>query len=212
MKTLLFAGTVALLVSLIGTRYLIHLLIRLRIGQPIREDGPQGHSTKAGTPTMGGAAIVGGAVLGYVVSDLSQSRIITSSGLVVMFAIIGAGAVGLMDDWIKVVKERNLGLSKRAKMLGLLAVAIGFAVLAIETTPVHTELSITRFDSLSFDLGRVGHNFRQFRGGHGGVSEAGGELSEQSAGRIAGDLSATRRVHRVRGSALRAGGGHREDA
>jgi phospho-N-acetylmuramoyl-pentapeptide-transferase len=155
-KTLLFAGSVSLLASLIGTRYLIHLLIRLRIGQPIREDGPQGHSTKAGTPTMGGLAIVGGAVLGYVVSDLSQSRIITSSGLVVMGVIIGAGAVGLMDDWIKVVKERNLGLNKRTKILGLLIVAIGFAVLSLETTPVHTELSITRYDSLGVDLGEIG--------------------------------------------------------
>ena len=124
MKTLLFAGSVSLMVSLIGTRYLIHLLVRLQVGQPIREDGPEGHSTKAGTPTMGGLAIVGGAVLGYVVSDISQSRIITSSGLVVMFVIIGAGAVGLMDDWIKVVKERNLGLNKRAKILGQLIVAI----------------------------------------------------------------------------------------
>lgn len=60
MRTLLFAGSVSLVVSLIGTRYLIHLLVRLRVGQPIREDGPQGHTTKAGTPTMGGVAIVGG--------------------------------------------------------------------------------------------------------------------------------------------------------
>ena len=156
MKTLLFAGSVSLVASLIGTRYLIHLLVRLRIGQPIREDGPQGHSTKAGTPTMGGLAIVGGAVLGYILSDISQSRIITTSGLVVMFVIIGAGAVGLMDDWIKVVKERNLGLNKRTKILGQLIVAISFAILAIETTPVHTELSITRYDSLGIDLGEVG--------------------------------------------------------
>ena len=119
MKTLLVAAVVALTVSLVGTRFLIDSLVKLRIGQPIREDGPEGHSTKAGTPTMGGVAIVAGVVAGYVVSDLSPSRIITTSGLVTMAAIVGAGAVGLLDDWIKVVKERNLGLSKRAKILGL---------------------------------------------------------------------------------------------
>ena len=156
MKTLLVAAVVALTVSLVGTRFLIDWLVRLRIGQPIREDGPEGHSTKAGTPTMGGVAIVAGVVAGYVVSDLSPTRIITTSGLVTMAAIVGAGAVGLLDDWIKVVKERNLGLSKRAKILGLLIVAIGFAVLAVEHTPVHTELSVTRYTAADIDLGTTG--------------------------------------------------------
>ena len=59
MRTLLFAAGVSLMVSLLGTKVLIDVLTRRRIGQPIREDGPQGHTTKAGTPTMGGAAIVG---------------------------------------------------------------------------------------------------------------------------------------------------------
>jgi phospho-N-acetylmuramoyl-pentapeptide-transferase len=155
-RTLLFAGAVASLVSLFGTRALINLLTRRRIGQPIREDGPEGHSTKAGTPTMGGAAIVVGAVVGYVASDLSQSRIITSSGLLVMGAIVGAGIVGLLDDWIKVSRARSLGLTARTKFLGLLAVAIGFALLAHFHTPVHTELSFTRWDYPGLELGEVG--------------------------------------------------------
>jgi phospho-N-acetylmuramoyl-pentapeptide-transferase len=60
-----------------------------------------------------------------------------------------------MDDWIKVVAARNLGLNKRAKMLGLLIVAVGFTVLMSEFTSVHTELSFTRFDHPGWDLGRV---------------------------------------------------------
>jgi phospho-N-acetylmuramoyl-pentapeptide-transferase len=155
-RTLLFAGAVALTVSLVGTRLLIDLLAQRRIGQPIREDGPQGHVTKAGTPTMGGAAIVVGALTGYVLSDLSQSRIITRSGLLVMLAVVGAGLVGFADDWIKVSRERNLGLNKRMKMFGLLAVAIAFAVLSLRHTDVHTELSWTRWDSLGIDLGEWG--------------------------------------------------------
>ncbi|NIR41843.1 MAG: phospho-N-acetylmuramoyl-pentapeptide-transferase, partial [Actinobacteria bacterium] len=59
-------------------------------------------------------------------------------------------------DWIKVVAARNLGLNKRAKMLGLLIVAIGFAVLMTEFTSVHTELSLTRWDNPGWDLGRIG--------------------------------------------------------
>jgi phospho-N-acetylmuramoyl-pentapeptide-transferase len=158
-RTLLFAAAVSLAVSLVGTKLLINWLTRRHIGQPIREDGPQGHATKAGTPTMGGAAIVVGAVVGYVASDISQSRIITRSGLLVMMAVVGAGIVGFLDDWIKVTRERSLGLSARTKFLGLVIVATTFAVLAVSHSPVHTQLSLFRFDD-SFgqwaDLGEFG--------------------------------------------------------
>ena len=146
---------IASAVSIVGTRVLIGWLQRLRIGQPIREDGPDGHHTKAGTPTMGGAAIVGGTVLAYMISDFYQG-IYTRTGLFVIFAIAGAGVVGLMDDWLKVSRERNLGLNKRAKSIGLLTVAFGFAILTVNFTEVHTELGFTRWDSTSIDLGPVG--------------------------------------------------------
>ena len=155
MTRLLFAGAISMLVSLIGTKALIDWLTRHQIGQPIRDDGPREHKTKAGTPTMGGLAIVAGAVAGYVVSDLFGG-IYTRTGIFVMLAIIGGGAVGLLDDWIKVVAARNLGLNKRAKMLGLLVVAIGFAVLVTEFTSVPTTVSFTRWDSPGWELGRVG--------------------------------------------------------
>ena len=156
MKTLLVAGGIGLVVSLVVTRLLISWLTSVHLGQPIREDGPEGHITKAGTPTMGGLAIVAGAVAGYVVSDLSNSRIITRSGLLVMAAIVGAGLVGLVDDYLKVSRERNLGLNKRAKVIGLLIVAVGFAVLTVIHTPVHTTLAITRWNQFDIDLGAVG--------------------------------------------------------
>ena len=155
MKTLLVAGGIGLVVSLVVTRLLITWLTNAHLGQPIREDGPQGHITKAGTPTMGGLAIVAGAGAGYVVSDLSSSRIITRSGLLVMAAIVGAGLVGLVDDYLKVSRERNLGLNKRAKVIGLLIVAVGFAVLTVIHTPVHTTLAITRWDQFDIELGTV---------------------------------------------------------
>ena len=156
MVGLLIAAGVAMAVSLLGTRFLIDLLRRRGIGQPIREDGPEGHQKKAGTPTMGGVAIVVAAVIGYLVAHLREGVIFTYTGLAVMGAIIAAGIVGLLDDWIKVTRERNLGLSKRAKSLGLLAVAVGFAVVAVVKTPVHTTFSFTRFNIPGVELGTVG--------------------------------------------------------
>jgi phospho-N-acetylmuramoyl-pentapeptide-transferase len=153
---LLIAAGVSMLVSLVGTRFLIDGLRRRGIGQPIREDGPEGHLKKAGTPTMGGVAIVGAALTGYVVAHFRNGVIFTYTGLLVMGAIVAAGLVGLVDDWLKVTRERNLGLNKRAKVLGLLVVAIGFAIAAVAETPVHTTLSFTRFNVPGIELGAIG--------------------------------------------------------
>jgi phospho-N-acetylmuramoyl-pentapeptide-transferase len=150
------AATAALVGSILGTHYLISWLRANRVGQPIHEDVPEGHTVKAGTPTMGGVAIVSGAVMGYLVAHLRSGVVFTRSGLLVMLAIAGAGIVGLLDDWIKVTRERNLGLSKGAKTLGLGAVAGGFSVLAMWLTPVHTTLSFVRFDDIGWNLGNWG--------------------------------------------------------
>ncbi|MDE0803996.1 MAG: phospho-N-acetylmuramoyl-pentapeptide-transferase [Acidimicrobiales bacterium] len=152
MIPLLLAGAVSLVTSLVGTRYLISWLTSHSVGQPIQEDGPQGHVTKAGTPTMGGVAIVGSATCGWVAAHFSSGLLYTRSGLIVMVTILGAAAVGAVDDWIAVSRERNLGLSSRAKMFGLLAVAVGFAFAMLQFTEVHTTISFTRFDSPGIDL------------------------------------------------------------
>jgi len=156
MIRLLMAVGIGFAFSALGTRLLIDILTRRSIGQPIRADGPQGHLVKAGTPTMGGLAIVGGAVIGYVLSDLIAGGVFTRSGLLVMAAICGAGFIGFLDDWIKVSQERNLGLNARLKTLGLLTVAISFAVATSQLTNVSTELSFARPGTLSIDFGSVG--------------------------------------------------------
>ena len=155
MIRLLIAAAVALATSLVGTAILIKVFVRYGLGQPIRDDGPEGHHSKAGTPTMGGIAVVSGAVIGYVVSDFFGG-IYTRSGIIVMFTIIGGALVGLLDDWIKISAERNQGLSKRTKMIGLLLLGTGFAVAMTELTSVHTTLSFTRFDYPGIDLGQIG--------------------------------------------------------
>jgi phospho-N-acetylmuramoyl-pentapeptide-transferase len=159
---LLMAGGLGLAVSLVGTRFLIETLRRLGIGQPIREEGPQGHQTKAGTPTMGGLAIVAGAVVGYTVAHLRDRVVYTRTGMLVLALVVAAGIVGFLDDWIKITRARNLGLNKRMKVLGLLVAAVGFGVACVQLTSVHTTLSFTRYDSfadaslLAIDFGEVG--------------------------------------------------------
>ncbi|MGI9596290.1 MAG: phospho-N-acetylmuramoyl-pentapeptide-transferase [Acidimicrobiales bacterium] len=162
MIRLLIAGAIAFSLSALVTRLLIDFLKRSKIGQPIREDGPQGHMVKAGTPTMGGVGIVLGALGGYLLSDLiltlttDREGIITTSGLLVMGAACAAGFVGFLDDWIKVSRERNLGLNARLKTAGLLGVAVLFAVLTVQLTSVPTTLGFTRHDFLGIDLGSIG--------------------------------------------------------
>jgi phospho-N-acetylmuramoyl-pentapeptide-transferase len=154
--SLFLAGAVALVLSLLGTRYLIDWLKAHHVGQPIHEDVPDGHVTKAGTPTMGGVAIVVAAVAGYAVAHLRGGLAFTANGVLVMLAIAGAGVVGAFDDWIKVSHERNLGLSKRAKMGGLLVVAVGFAVACVAWTDVETTLSFTRWNYPGWNLTDIG--------------------------------------------------------
>ena len=141
MVALLIAACVAGVVSIFGTKVLIDWLIARNVGQPIHEDVPEGHTIKAGTPTMGGLAIVGAAAIAYVPAHLRGGLPFTRTGLLVMGAIVGAGAVGLLDDWVKVRNERNLGLSKRAKTVGLLLVATVFAIATVQLTDVETTLS-----------------------------------------------------------------------
>lgn len=155
MIQLLIAVSVSFAVSLTSTRYLIAWLTSHRIGQPIHEDVPEGHTTKAGTPTMGGLAIVAGLLAGYLVTNLYRG-VYTRTGIIVVLTITAAGMVGLIDDWIKVTSERNLGLTKKAKMAGLLVVAGGFIASMLAFTSVSTELSFTRSGHLDIDLGPVG--------------------------------------------------------
>ncbi len=156
MVALLIAACLAGGTAIFGTKALIDLLIARGEGQPIHEDVPEGHTVKAGTPTMGGVAIVGSAVLGYTVAHLRSGLFFTRTGLLVMGCITGAGLVGLIDDWIKVSNERNAGLSKSAKTVGLTVVAVAFAVATVLWTDVETTLSFTRFDKPAWQMGSVG--------------------------------------------------------
>jgi phospho-N-acetylmuramoyl-pentapeptide-transferase len=153
-RDLLVSGGVALILAMITTPLLINWLRARGIGQQIREDGPEQHLTKAGTPTMGGLAIIGSAIAGYMVSHVNAT--FTTRGIVAVVTVAASAGIGLVDDWIKVHRQRSLGLNKRAKAGAQLVVALAFAIVSITWLKIDTHLSFTRYDSLGIDLGKVG--------------------------------------------------------
>jgi phospho-N-acetylmuramoyl-pentapeptide-transferase len=153
---LLIAAGVAFAVAVLGTPLLIRVLRARGIGQLIRDDGPftHPHAQKAGTPTMGGIAIVVGAVLGYLVAHVRSEQIkFARTGLTLLALVIGLAIVGFIDDYLGVRRGRNLGLRKRGKTGGQILVATGFALLALRWIDVSTRLSFTR--QLDLNLGET---------------------------------------------------------
>jgi len=151
---LLVSLGVAFMLSILGTPLLIRILARNNIGQQIRDDGPfaHPHEHKAGTPTMGGIAIVSSAVIAYLVAHVRSDQIrFARAGVTLLALVVGMAIVGFVDDYLGVRRERNLGLRKRGKTTGELVVASGFALLALQYLNVSTDLSFTR--SLDLDLG-----------------------------------------------------------
>jgi phospho-N-acetylmuramoyl-pentapeptide-transferase len=131
-KTIVFAGSIALLGTLLGTRLAIRWLVKQGYGQLIRDDGPTTHHTKRGTPTMGGLVIIAAVLIAYVGSHLITWTQPTASAILVLFLTTGLGMVGFLDDFIKIKKQRSLGLRSKAKIAGQSIVAIIFALLALQ--------------------------------------------------------------------------------
>ena len=132
MRTILFAAGVSLLLSLFGTPLAIRIFSRRGYGQLIREEGPAGHATKRGTPTMGGTVIVIAAVVGYFTGNIFTGQEPSVSGVLVLFLMVGLGVVGFLDDFIKIYKQRSLGLRSGAKLAGQAVVGAVFALLVVQ--------------------------------------------------------------------------------
>src|SRR5690348_4263044 len=138
----------------------IKFLVRQGYGQFIRDDGPTSHHTKRGTPTMGGTVIIAATIIGYLVAHAVFLRGFTASGLLVLALMTGLGAVGFLDDFIKIRKQRSLGLTATAKFGGQAVVAVVFGILATHfvnghnLAPVSTHLSFVR-DYYGLDFGAI---------------------------------------------------------
>jgi phospho-N-acetylmuramoyl-pentapeptide-transferase len=131
----------------------IRWLVRHNIGQQIREDGPQVHIAKAGTPTMGGICIVGAMIVGFLCAHAVPGVTFSRSGDLVILTLVGATGIGFADDWIKVRHRRSLGLNKRAKFGAQIALGLIFSILAVYWAHAQTTLSFTRYDSIGLHMG-----------------------------------------------------------
>jgi phospho-N-acetylmuramoyl-pentapeptide-transferase len=147
------SGGIALWVAVLTTPLLIRWLLKNNIGQQIREDGPQVHIAKAGTPTMGGICIVGAVVVGFLSAHIVPGVTFSRSGMLVMYALVGAALIGFADDWIKVRHRRSLGLNKRAKFGAQIALGVSFSLLAVYWAHASTTLSFTRYNSIGLHMG-----------------------------------------------------------
>jgi phospho-N-acetylmuramoyl-pentapeptide-transferase len=152
MRAILVAAAVGMAATLFGTPFAIRLFRTWGWGQHIREDGPHTHLEKMGTPTMGGLVIVEGILLAYLAGRFSLLGI-TGAGLSVLVAMAGLALVGFVDDYIKVRRQRSLGLSKAAKLLGQAVVAVLVGLLAVEIANVPMELSFIRVTGISLGIG-----------------------------------------------------------
>jgi phospho-N-acetylmuramoyl-pentapeptide-transferase len=130
-RAILLASGLSLIFTLVGTRYAIRVLAKHGYGQLIRDDGPTTHHTKRGTPTMGGLVIVLASTLAYFVATFVTGNTPSASALLLLFLFVGLGTVGFLDDYIKIVRQRSLGLRSRAKIIGQTVVAVIFGWLAV---------------------------------------------------------------------------------
>ncbi len=146
-----FASLTALLIALFIGPYVIQKLREFQIGQFVREDGPQSHLKKTGTPTMGGVLICIAILLPTVLwSDPANPFV-----WIMVFSTLAFGAIGFADDYIKVVQRRSLGLTARAKLLwqGLAGLLVAAALVVLDQFKVFsTRLSVPFIKSLRPDL------------------------------------------------------------
>jgi phospho-N-acetylmuramoyl-pentapeptide-transferase len=156
-KSVLIAAAFGLIISILCTPVAVRVFRRRGFGQEIRDDGPESHLSKKGTPTMGGTVIVGATVGGYLLSHLfligQPNRGVTASGLLVLFLMVGLGTVGFLDDYLKIRFRRSLGLNKTSKLVGQLVIGVAFAVLALNFPDEAGVRPASEFVSFVRDIG-----------------------------------------------------------
>lgn len=149
MNEMLYAFGLSLVVTLAAGPLLIPILFKLKFGQYIRSDGPKSHLKKAGTPTMGGIMFIIGTIVGTLVFEPKSVSV-----LVVLGAALVFGIIGFLDDFIKVVLKRSLGLRARDKLVGQFGTAILISLAAVYLLDRGTDLVIP-FSGYSLTLGPV---------------------------------------------------------
>lgn len=140
---------IALLLTVVLMPLFIPLLKRMKFGQSIREEGPQSHMKKTGTPTMGGLVFLI-SIIFTVIIVAWLANLLTAKILILLMVLFGYGLIGFLDDFIKVVLKRNLGLTSLQKLLAQIVIAV-ISFLVLNGIDFETGLSIP-FTSISIEL------------------------------------------------------------
>ena len=158
MIAVIIAGAVAMLLSLFGTRWMIHFFDKIGMGQPIlgaEDHGPVQHMRKQGTATMGGAAILLAAFTGYLVAHLRPGIALSDQALIMWSGVALLATMGFLDDWLKVRRAHNRGIFWKRKgwiTFGLAALVTTWLSIG---TGISETLSFTRFDLPGWELPQV---------------------------------------------------------
>lgn len=155
MIAVFIAGASAMIISLIGTRIVITFFRNRGKGQPIlgKEDlGPEHHMSKQGTPTMGGIAIIGAALAGWLLAHLRDGIAFSDQALIIWVTVIIMALMGFLDDYMKVIKAHNRGIFWKKKGYITLLLAVGCLWWLTASTGVSNALSFTRADSPGWTL------------------------------------------------------------
>ncbi|WP_370622735.1 phospho-N-acetylmuramoyl-pentapeptide-transferase [Paraliobacillus ryukyuensis] len=145
--------SIAFLITVLLSPIFIPFLRKLKFGQSIREEGPQSHMKKTGTPTMGGVMIVVSIIITTLImtAKFEQTNWFYSPSFLLIFVLFSYGFLGFLDDFIKVALKRNLGLTSKQKMFGQVLIAIIFyVILHMNDFPTYIAIPGT---GLQFDLG-----------------------------------------------------------
>jgi phospho-N-acetylmuramoyl-pentapeptide-transferase len=149
-QVIIFTIAMAFLITVLLSPIFIPFLRRLKFGQSIREEGPKSHQKKSGTPTMGGIMILL-SIIATTIIMTNKFAEPTVQTYLLLFVTIGYGLLGFLDDFIKVVMKRNLGLTSKQKLFGQLMIAFIF-YFVYQQNDFSTELHIPGID-FTFDLG-----------------------------------------------------------
>lgn len=158
MKEILLAGALALFFSLFGSPLLIKYLARHGFGQYVRDDGPQSHHVKRGTPTMGGLIIILGSIASYLLAHLISGNDVSVSALLIIGLMLALACVGFLDDYMKISRQNSAGINSKQKLLGQIVAAGIFGYLGLKfpdsdgLTPLSMNLSTVRDTSIKFGV------------------------------------------------------------
>jgi len=145
----IYASVTAFLICFFLGPWVIRKLTTLQVGQYIREDGPESHFQKAGTPTMGGALIL----FSVIVSTLLWTNLSNPYVWIVLLVTFGNGLIGFVDDYLMQVKKRNKGLTARGKLILQIILAIIIGVLVYSRPDFDTQVTLPFFKKIAPDLG-----------------------------------------------------------